>query len=443
LEAWISEGDFLLRELGGRFDVVAGNPPYVRVEQIPSGLLARYRAKYRTLYDRADLYVAFFERALGLLAEGGRLAYVCSDRWTLNKYGGPLRGLVASSYHVAACLDLGEARPFESEVIAYPALFVLRRGPSAGPTWVGKLKRGDEAERRAVLAALTLGADGPQVVALGGAAGVEVARRAGWFEGEEPWVLGGDARVGVLRGLEASFAPLEQTAKVGIGVATGCDRLYLVGPEVDLEPSRRVPLVMREDLRGGKVGAPRLDVINTFEDDGSPVDLGRYPRLAAYLRAHEEELRARYVAKKNPRAWFRTIDRVYPALTHTPKLLIPDIAGANEVALDEGGRYPHHNLYVITSSRWDMEVLGGLLASKVALFFVWSYAPKMRGGYLRFQAQYLKRIRLPDPDTLSARLTDALRAAFRARDYPTLDALALEAYALAELPPFDFTDTRR
>jgi hypothetical protein len=67
----------------------------------------------------------------------------------------------------------------------------------------------------------------------------------------------------------------------------------------------------------------------------------------------------------------------------------------------------------------------------------------MRGGYLRFQAQYLKRIRLPDPDTLSARLTDALRAAFRARDYPTLDALALEAYALAELPPFDFTDTRR
>ncbi|MSO45900.1 MAG: hypothetical protein EXQ59_03925 [Acidobacteria bacterium] len=47
-----------------------------------------------------------------------------------------------------------------------------------------------------------------------------------------------------------------------------------------------------------------------------------------------------------------------------------------------------------------MEVLGGLLSSKVVLFFVWSYAVRMRGRYLRFQDQYLRRIRLPDPASL-------------------------------------------
>jgi adenine-specific DNA-methyltransferase len=93
------------------------------------------------------------------------------------------------------------------------------------------------------------------------------------------------------------------------------------------------------------------------------------------------------VAKKAPANWFRTIDRVYPKLVGTPKLLIPDIAGANEVVFDHGRFHPHHNLYFVTSDHWDLEVLGGLLSSRVALFFVWSYAVKMRGGYLRFQAQ--------------------------------------------------------
>ena len=126
-----------------------------------------------------------------------------------------------------------------------------------------------------------------------------------------------------------------------------------------------------------------------------------------------------------------------------PKLLIPDIAGSNEVAFDEGRFHPHHNLYFVTSTAWDLEVLGGLLSSKVALFFVWSYAVKMRGGYLRFQAQYLRRVRVPSPLSLPAALARSIRAAFRKRDFVTLDALALETYGLDELPPFEFVDTRK
>jgi hypothetical protein len=117
--------------------------------------------------------------------------------------------------------------------------------------------------------------------------------------------------------------------------------------------------------------------------------------ISRTTRAHEGSIRKRHVAQKNQESWFRTIDRVYPELVPVPKLLVPDIAGSNEVVFEQGLFHPHHNLYFITSSAWDLEVLGGLLSSKVALFFIWSYAVKMRGGYLRFQAQYLRRIRLP------------------------------------------------
>jgi hypothetical protein len=160
------------------------------------------------------------------------------------------------------------------------------------------------------------------------------------------------------------------------------------------------------------------------------------------LNAHAPAIRKRYVAQKASANWFCTIDRVYPDLVGRPKLLIPDIAGANEVAYDKGRFHPHHNLYFVTSDLWDLEILGGLLSSRVALFFVWSYAVKMRGGYRRFQAQYLRRIRLLAPDSREATLRAQIKKAFRQRDFATLDELALKAYGIKVLPAFDFVDTR-
>jgi len=173
------------------------------------------------------------------------------------------------------------------------------------------------------------------------------------------------------------------------------------------------------------------------------IDLHAYPRLKRYLETRAPLIRRRHVARKNPASWFRTIDRVYPELVPLPKLLIPDIAGSNQVVLERGRYHPHHNLYFVISSSWDMEVLGGLLSSKVALFFVWSYAVKMRGRYLRFQAQYLRRIRVPPPGAVPEGLARDIRGAFRARDFQRLDELALAAYGLEALPAFDFVDTRK
>jgi hypothetical protein len=98
--------------------------------------------------------------------------------------------------------------------------------------------------------------------------------------------------------------------------------------------------------------------------------------------------------------------------------------------LDTGETYPHHNLYFIQSDAWDLEVLGGLLMSAVGQFFVESYGVRMRGGYLRFQAQYLRRIRVPAPSMLSKAQSTALREAFRVRDKQRATQVALEVYRI-------------
>src|ERR1019366_4657348 len=97
-----------------------------------------------------------------------------------------------------------------------------------------------------------------------------------------------------------------------------------------------------------------------------------------------------------------------------------------------GETYPHHNLYFIESDAWDLEVLGGLLVSSIGQFFVESYGVRMRGGYLRFQAQYLRRIRVPSPDSISDMHTNDLVEAFRTRDRQQATRTALEIYGIEE-----------
>ena len=161
------------------------------------------------------------------------------------------------------------------------------------------------------------------------------------------------------------------------------------------------------------------------------VSLDKYPRLQAYFKKHAVALKRRHTATKNIRGWYKTIDRVTHTLTVKPKLYIADIKNVLDPVLDSGETYPHHNLYFIQSDEWDLEVLGGLLMSAVGQFFVESYGVRMRGGYLRFQAQYLRRIRVPSPASISKVQAKELIKAFRARDREQATRLALEIYGIS------------
>jgi hypothetical protein len=425
-EVWLRTDDFLVAPLTGVFDFVVGNPPYVRQELIPEALLARYRTRFSTLFDRADLYVLFYERGLDLLALGGRLGFICTDRWTKNKYGGPLRQKIAKNFALTQFVDLVGTAAFLTDVLTYPAITVIER-PIAGATIrPTRLAYRPEIHKN-TLVPLAAAMTAPVAAETHGVATMENVMNE-----TSPWLLHEPERLRLVRRLEETWPTLEDAGcKVGIGVATGNDRVFLAPmQDLDVEPSRRLPIVRTQDIRGGTVDWQGLAVLNPFGDDGKLVDLDDYPRFARHMRQHEVAIRARNVAQKNPTRWFRTIDRIYPELLKRPKLLIPDIKGDAHVVYEEGRFYPHHNLYFITSEAWDLRALQAVLMSGIARLFVATYSTKMSGGFLRFQAQYLRRIRVPRWDQVSAELRTALHAAATVGDLEAANRATFELYGL-------------
>jgi hypothetical protein len=263
-----------------------------------------------------------------------------------------------------------------------------------------------------------------------------VAEAAVKPQGAEPWLLESDAQpsLELVRRLEAAFPILEESGcSVGIGVATGADKIY-IGPldELDVEDERKLPLVTTRDIISGSVEWRGLGVINPFEESGALADFAQYPRFAAYMQKHHEILLKRHCAQRGNGSWYRTIDRITPSLAQRPKLLIPDIKGTANFVLDESGLYPHHNLYYITSREWPLLALQRVLMSGIARLFVRAYSTKMRGGCLRFQAQYLRRIRLPRWENVPLDAQQILSTKNGEPDLIAIQKAVMKIYRLAE-----------
>ena len=123
--AWLIRGDFLLTSFSKPFTHVVGNPPYIRQELLPDTLMEEYRKRFSTVFDRADIYIPFFEKSLSHLQKGGTLGFICSDRWIKNRYGGPLRQMIAEHYHFKIYVDMFGTQAFLTDVTAYPAITVI------------------------------------------------------------------------------------------------------------------------------------------------------------------------------------------------------------------------------------------------------------------------------------------------------------------------------
>lgn len=426
--SWIRQTDFLEASLGFPVaDFVVGNPPYIRLEEIPAAKAAFYRS-FSAMRGRADIYVAFYQAALMQLRPSGVCAFICADRWMLNDYGSGLRKFITTQgYGVRVVIEAHDVAAFESEVSAYPAVTVIAR-ERQGAVVVGKALPGIEtADRANVIDWVSRASSGPVL---------RVARFAAWFDGDEPWPCASPEALQLLQQLEATCLPLEDSetgTKIGIGVATGADRVFIVDQKPNIEADRLLPIALASDLENGRVNWSGHYLVNPWNERGL-VDLADYPLLAAYLEPHRALLSGRHTAKERPQHWHKTIDRVTLSRAARRKLYIADIKDRLLPALDDGVTYPQHNLYWITSEKWELRVLGALLMSAVGEFFIRSYGVRMRGGFLRFQAQYLRRIRVPHPDALSAELKQQLCDAFDRQDADMATQAALKAYGITSIP---------
>ncbi len=433
-EGWVTVGDYLYESRNDRrADLVVGNPPYIRYDDLPGDVLAGYRRLYPTMVGRCDIYIGFIEAGMRQLNDGGALAFICADRWMRSAYGVELRRMISRTCGVEVVIEMHDAPAFEEDVAAYPAVVVVRRA-SQGEAIV--------ASANAQAGALADGGNlADAIIDLAGhrrpsLPGFKAAKVQRWFGGSTPWPSLEPDRVELLQRLESCFAPLEDPAtgtKIGIGVATGADRIYVTKDANAAELDRLLPLAMAADTRDGTLKWSGHYLVNPWSAHGQLVDLSAYPKLRAYFEGHRSDLERRNIARRSGGHWYRTIDRVHHKLLTVPKLYFPDMKLMSNPTLDRGKTYPHHNLYYLTSTGWDLEVLGGLLLSRLAQLFIEAYCVKMRGGTLRFQAQYLRRIRVPQPESISQRVKKLLSEAFISRDANAATRAAIEAYDVEDV----------
>ncbi len=421
---WIHHADYLLGSDVPKADIVVGNPPYVRHDDIPAHLVGQYRSSWTTMKGRCDLYVPFFQCSLETLKEEGKLVFICADRWMRNQYGTELRKLLHRHFSVDAMIRLHGVDAFESDVDAYPAITIMRNGSQKngviaechsffGEKHVKKTSRAIRSRRVKTK---------PEAAS--------VAHFDDWF-GPEAWPEGSAKEISAISRWEQSLEPLQDhlgRTRVGIGVASGSDKVFVAKDKAPkIEKQRLLPLIMSKHISTGKLKWSPTWLVNPWNGD-TAIDLLAWPKTARYLESHRQTLVTRHVAKKNPNKWFRTIDKVNPRLLGRPKILFADMKSRMTPVVDNGLYYPHHNLYWITSEVWEMEVLAGLLLSDQAELFVRAYCVKMRGGTLRMQAQYLRKIRVPSPEALSKTDVAGFRLAYADLDRERATMLAEKFY---------------
>jgi hypothetical protein len=344
----------------------------------------------------------------------------------LNQYGAQLREMVTAGFNVKLILEMHQSNAFENDVSAYPTITVIEKNKQ-GRAFIGKATI-ESSEYKPLSNDYKV----ESIEAVLRHRGISADSFSSWHKSDAPWINVEPKKLELLKTLERKFFPIESAAsgtKVGIGVATGADRIFITRNHELVEADRLLPLAMVSDIEGNKIKWSGNYLVNPWNEQGL-VDLQDYPRLKNYFAGEKTLLAKRHTAFANPSKWYKTIDRVNFRLIKKRKLYVADIKDRLIPILDEGNTYPHHNLYFIESDKWDLKVLGGLLMSAVAQFFIDCYGVRIRGGYMRFQAQYLRRIRVPEPSAISPEQSKELIAAFESNNPGLATEIACAVYGI-------------
>ena len=392
-EALVTKADFLISDVV-KADIIIGNPPYVRHEKIPTIQKATYRKLFRTFTHRSDLYIAFYEKSLHSLKPEGVLSFICSNRWLKNQYGKNLREYVGFNFSVEEVIDLEGTSPFEEEVIAYPAITIIRNSKHNRIPIYTKI---DDLKN------LTKVSEPSSTTRL-----LHTSNPNNWFMS----MHNGSHHEQFLSTIR------NQGFKIGIGVATGLDSVFIREDFTDIvEKELLLPILISKDLKGDMLEWSGKYIINPFSKNGDLIDLKKYPKAETYFNLHKEILLERHIAKKNPDKWYKTIDKIDYNLLGENKILLPDLSGNSYLFIDKGNFYPHHNLYYITGQSYEkLMILAAVLMSNFIREQLLEIGNKMNGGYPRWQSQNLNKLQLPIIDAMPKETTRRLIKAYEQND---------------------------
>jgi adenine-specific DNA-methyltransferase len=375
------------------FDVVIGNPPYVRQEKIKKDKPLLQKQGYEVFTSTADLYVYFYEKGYQLLKQKGVLAYITSNKWMRAKYGENLRKFLKEKTTIIKLIDFGGYRVFEQTVDTCIILFKKEK-PSKGHIFEFLTVPSDVKDLESYL------------------------ENANWQKMEQDklsnngWTLGDDKVLSLKEKIEKVGKPLKEwDVKIYFGIKTGYNDAFIIDTETrnrilanckDEEERKRTEEIIKPVLRGRDIERYRykwagLWIICTFPS--KKIDIEQYPALKEYLASFGERLLQDGKPghrKKTPHKWYETQDNIayYPEF-EKEKIVWQEIVREPSFAYDNTGIYVEATGFLMTGK--NLKYLLGLLNSKpVAFFFKTFYAGGGLGedGY-RYKKAFLERLPLP------------------------------------------------
>jgi type I restriction-modification system DNA methylase subunit len=391
----------------GGFDVILGNPPYVR-QELFTNLKPYLQQHYDAYHGVADLYVYFYELGLNkLLRTGGRLGYISSSSFFKTSSGEPLRRLLRQQGQIETLVDFGDWQVFEG-VTTYPAIVVLQKIAPDDSRAVNFLQL--TAAVPDLVAMFEESRQTLNLAQLSGGEGVALGDASEWqLEGVEAAAL----RDKLMGGKEKGHPSLKQAVgsplygiKTGLNEAFVIDRATrdkLVYADPASEPLFK-PFLEGKDIKRWQVESEDRWLI--FTQRGT--DIEKYPVLKAYLEQFRTQLEPKPEGwePKSPAPedkwpgrkggiykWFEIQDPVaYASIFGKTKIIYGHFARDSLFSIDTAGLHCNDKGYVIAS---DSQSLLAILNSKAMWFLIMGKCPDVRGGYFEQRAQYIETLPIP------------------------------------------------
>lgn len=410
-------------QIGG-FDLIVGNPPYVRIqvlaEFMPDQL--EYLQDPRSGYSSAqshnfDVYQLFVERAFKFVAPDGYLAFIVPNRFTNLLPATTMRGLLGP--RLERLVHFGEQQVFEGRQ-TYTALVI------AGPDSTAP-------------AEFEIVDDLPSWRAIGASSVVQVEREQ--LTGEA-WPIANEARSKVFDKMEKTrIARLGDSGMVQIfvGVQTSADDIFFVQPDrtrstdtiarfTDRNGTEREVewAILRPAVRDRRFEPygrdPIPDTYAIFPYDVQPPAAGRirgtatvhdestmktlYPKALDYLSANKASLQSRSVTPDQGTAFWAYGRSQSLTKLDEPKLIVRVLSLAPQYMLDSEGLVtpgggdggPYYLVRPDADCPYSIHVVQALLSHPAVDAFVASRGRLYRGSYVVHRKAFMEAVPVPSLD---------------------------------------------
>ena len=366
----------------GGFDVIVGNPPYVRMERLKA-FKPYLEKRYAVASDRADLYCYFFELAIRLLrngSSGGRIGFISSSTFFKTGSGQNLRAYLLKHAQIETVVDFGDLQVFEG-VTTYPAIITARR--SASPDADGLIRFWN----------LKAAVPGKFVEAFETSAETMPQARLS----ANAWQFEGDARSRLRQKLRGSHPTLKEVYGAPLyGIKTGLNEAFVLSRAerdalIDKDPKSSdllKPFLEGKDLKKWRVESQDLWLIYIPKNR---INIDDYPAIKAHLFPFKAALEKRATQQQ----WFelQQAQEAYAPKLLASKLVYTRFMDSSMFWLDSKHGYFVNNALNFLADVGAYEL--GLLNSSAMWFVIKDTASVMSGGFVQVHGHVLEKCPVP------------------------------------------------